>query len=412
MRDRAAVDALRNDHALAIHTAARLVTKNRQECVVNTIAGFGSRIFGFGMPRLVMGMGARNQLAEHAQAFGKRACVVSDPGVAAQPQFNELLQSLQSAGLQVTTYTEVLPDPPLRIVAACAQVARNCEADLMVGVGGGSALDVAKIAAVLKQHEVPIESMFGTDQTPGRGIPTILLPTTAGTGSEVTPIAVLSDEAHDLKRGIVSDDLLADYALVDPELCLTLPPAPTAYTGMDTLTHAIEAYTNKFAVPLIDAFALEAVRLVGTYLSRAVHHGDDREARYGMSLASLLGGLCLKSVNTAAVHALAYPLGGRFHVPHGVANSLLLPHVMRFNAPVAADRYATIGETLGATDCVAGVEALSAAVGTDKRMREFGVEQQHVSEMATAAMEVQRLLKNNPREVTLPDAQAIYEQAW
>ncbi|MAV37560.1 MAG: alcohol dehydrogenase [Planctomycetaceae bacterium] len=380
--------------------------------MMNTMGAFDGRVFGFGMPRLVMGMGARQQLADHAKWFGSKAFVVSDPGVAAQPSFAELRRSLESAGLQVATYTDVLPDPPLRIVQDCARVARAFGADVMVGVGGGSALDVAKIAAILNRHDVPIESMFGTDQTPGRGVPTILLPTTAGTGSEVTPIAVLSDEDHELKRGIVSDHLLADYAIVDPELCLTLPPAPTAYTGMDTLTHAIEAYTNKFAVPLIDAFALEAARLVASCLARAVHDGRDREARYGMALASLLGGLCLKSVNTAAVHALAYPLGGRFHVPHGVANSLLLPHVMRFNAPLAADRYAVIAEAMGYEDCVEAVESLSADVGTDKRMREFGVEQQHLPEMAKAAMEVQRLLKNNPREVTEPDALAIYERAW
>ncbi len=239
----------------------------------------------------------------------------------------------------------------------------------------------------------------------------VLVPTTAGTGSEVTPIAILSDVAADLKRGVVSDFLLAEHALVDPQLCITLPPGPTAYTGMDTLTHAIEAYANRFAVPLVDGFALEAARLVAQNLRRAVRDGADEEARYGMSLASLLGGLVLRSVNTGAVHALAYPLGGRFHVPHGVANSLLLPHVMRFNAPVAADRYRAIARAMDADDAVAAVVELSQAIGTSRRMREFGVAKDHLPQMAAAAMQVQRLLKNNPREVTEADALAIYQEA-
>ena len=190
---------------------------------------------------------------------------------------------------------------------------------------------------------------MGIDRVPGRGVPTVLIPTTAGTGSEVTPIAVVSDLAEQLKKGIVSDHIVADHAVVDPAMCVSLPPWPTAYTGMDALTHAIEAYTNQYAVPLIDGFALEAIRLIARYLPRAVQEGADREARAAMSQASMLGGMCLGPVNTAAVHAMAYPLGGRFKVPHGVANALLLPHVVRFNMPAAAERYAAIANALGGT---------------------------------------------------------------
>ena len=280
-----------------------------------------------------------------------------------------------------------------------------------MGIGGGSALDVAKCAAIVLRHDCDINDIFGIDNTPGRGLPTILLPTTAGTGSEVTPIALLSDHRMHLKRGIVSDDLLADIALVDPELCLSLPPQPTAYTGMDALTHAIEAYTNKFSVPMIDSFALEAIRLVFGNLRECVENGGNIEPRYAMSCASLLGGLCLYSISTAAVHALAYPLGGEFDVAHGIANSLLLPHVMRFNESVAADRHAQIAETVGAPDAVDAVEELSQAVGTSRNMREFGVKKDDLKRVASSAMQVQRLLKNNPREVTEEDAIAIYTQA-
>ena len=370
------------------------------------------RVFSFRMPTVTMGLGARHELPQLVKQFGDSAFVVTDPGIAEQASFREILSLLESAGCQTSVFDDVSPDPPLEVVERCASQAARSGAHVFIGIGGGSALDVAKVAAVVTRHGYELPSLFGIDQVPEPGVPTILLPTTAGTGSEVTPIAVLSDESHQLKRGIVSDHLLAQHALVDPELCLTLPPGPTAYTGMDTLTHAIEAYTNKFAVPLIDTFALEVVRLVGASLVSAVNDPSNVAARYDMSLASLLGGLCLKSVNTAAVHALAYPLGGRFHVPHGVANSLLLPHVMRFNAPISSQRYQTIGERLGVSDAVAAVEELSTAVGTDKRMRDFGVEQEHLAEMAASAMEVQRLLKNNPREVTESDALAIYQAAW
>ncbi len=367
------------------------------------------RVFDLAIPGVTIGYGARRQLPELAAAYGRRVGVVTDPGMAAQPSFDECVQLLRDGGMDVTTFTDVVADPPIENVHACVAALRGM--DVLVGIGGGSALDITKCAAVLLKHDDPIESMFGIGEVPGRGVATILVPTTAGTGSEVTPIAVLSDHEAHLKRGIVSDHIIADRAVVDPELCLTLPRGPTAYTGMDTFTHAIEALTNKFAVPLIDAFALEAIRLVSVNLKRCVEQGDDVDARYGMSMASLLGGMCLKSVNTAAVHALAYPLGGTFNVPHGIANSLLLPHVIRFNAPVVADRYEQVAKVMGADDVVAAVQQLSAGVGTDRKMREFGVTEADLPTMASSAMQVQRLLQNNPREVTEADALAIYEAA-
>lgn len=371
-----------------------------------------ARVFSFQMPQVTMGFQARQELPSIVHHYGRRVCVVSDPGMAEQPLFAEMIETLRKVDLQVSVFRDVPPDPPLNAVRQCATSAREARADVLLGVGGGSALDVTKVAAILLAHDCRIESLFGIDQVPGPGVPVILAPTTAGTGSEVTPIAVLSDEDADLKRGVVSDFLLAEHAVVDPQFCLTLPPGPTAYTGMDALTHAIEAYTNRFAVPLIDAFALESIRLVASHLRQAVGNGADQDARYGMSLASLLGGLCLRSVNTAAVHALAYPLGGCFHVPHGVANSLLLPHVMQFNTPVAAVQYEAIAQAMGAKDAVAAVVALSQAVGTNRRMREFGVQERDLPEMAAAAMQIQRLLKNNPREMTETDALTIYQQAW
>lgn len=370
------------------------------------------RVFTLKLPSITMGVGARRDIPNLVRSYGDRVFVVTDKGVASQPSFHELLVDLRASGCVVDVYDEVTPDPPVDTIYNCVERVDQATSQVVLGVGGGSALDVAKVAAVVANGQCELTSLFSNDHEPGRGLPTVLLPTTAGTGSEVTPIAVLSDTANQLKRGVVGDYLIADHAVIDPEMCVSLPPGPTAYTGMDTLTHAIEAYTNKFAVPLIDALALEVIRRVGASLERAVAAPEDLEARYDMSLASLLGGICLKPVNTAAVHALAYPLGGRFHVPHGVANSLLLPHVVRFNSPVVGDRYRVVAECLDSDDVIAAVRRLSAAVGTDKRMRDYGVEEEHLPEMAASAMEVQRLLKNNPREVTEADALEIYRQAW
>ena len=370
------------------------------------------RVFSFIVPKLVMGCGARKKLLEIARSFGRSVCVVADPGVAAQDAYQACLADLRSGGLEVSAFTEVIPDPPIEVVAKCVDRAREARAEIMIGIGGGSSLDVTKLAAVVLRHKCKIESLFGIGNVPARGNPTILCPTSAGTGSEVTPIAILSDEEKNLKRGVVSDCLYADVAVVDPELCLTLPPGPTGYTGMDAFAHALESYTNVNAVPLIDGFALEAIRLVGENLRRCVENGRDIEARYRLSTASLLGGLCLGAVNTAAVHALAYPLGGTYHVPHGVAIALLLPHVLRFNAEALGDRYERLARVLGGEDPVKAVQTLSEDVGTARGMREFGVAEEDLPVMAKSAMEVQRLLKNNPREVTEADALAIYREAF
>lgn len=370
------------------------------------------RTFTFRMPALVMGLGGRRQLGAVAQPLGRRVTVITDPAMTGQPGFADCLAQLRNSGLLTRVFDGVVPDPPMACVTDAVAAARAHDTDLVVGIGGGSSLDVAKCTAVLLCHDTDLATLLEPDGVPGRGRPTVLVPTTAGSGSEVTPIAILSDPAQHRKRGIVSDHLIADVALVDPELCATLPPVPTAYTGVDALTHAIEAFTNRHAVPFIDRFALEAVRLTAANLRGCVADGGNLAARYGMSLASLYGGLCLKAVNTAAVHALAYPLGCRFKVPHGVANALLLPHVMRFNAASCTARYAQLAEALHDPDAVAAVECLTRELGTNRKLREFGVTAADLPVMAASAMAVQRLLRNNPRQVTEADALALYEAAW
>jgi alcohol dehydrogenase class IV len=238
----------------------------------------------------------------------------------------------------------------------------------------------------------------------------------------VTPIAILLDEAENLKKGIVSPHLVPDAAYVDPLLTVSLPPAVTAATGLDALTHCIECYASKVAHPAVDLYALQGITLIAANLLRAVEQGDDLEARANMALGSLYGGLCLAPVNTAAVHALSYPLGGEFHVAHGISNAILLPHVVHFNLPAAPERYARMALALGvepAADDKAtaerGVERLFelyGACGIPARMSELGVPEEAIPRMAEAAMKVTRLLKNNLREVTEADAEAIYRAAF
>lgn len=284
-------------------------------------------------------------------------------------------------------------------------------------------MDVAKLVAALLRSDQPVREAFGIEKLSGpREVELICLPTTSGTGSEVSPNAILLDERDQLKKGVVSPQLVPDAAYVDPMLTLSAPPAVTAATGLDALTHCIEAYANKLAHPMVDVWAIEGVRVIAASLVRAVEHGDDVDARTKMSLGSLYGGLCLGPVNTGAVHALAYPLGGEFHIAHGVSNALLLPHVLEFNLPAAPSRYAAIAQALGAEDCGddlatarAGLEEvheLSRRCGVPARLSELGIPETAIDRMAAGAMTVTRLLDRNVRTVTLEDAKMIYRRAF
>ena len=291
-----------------------------------------------------------------------------------------------------------------------------------MGIGGGSVLDVTKLVAAFLNGDQQVEDCFGTGFIQKKGLWFACLPTTAGTGSEVSPNAILLDERDHLKKGIVSPYLIADAAYVDPRLTWSVPAKVTADTGMDALTHCIEAYTNKFAHPAVDIYALQGIRLIAANLERAVRDGQDQEAREALALGSLYGGLCLGPVNTAAVHALSYPLGGEFHIPHGLSNAILLPSVMRFNTPACPERYAQVSVAFGLPEGKTAEETaqrgvdfiyrLAASVGIPDKLTALGIPQSAVPGMARAAMEVQRLLKNNPREVTEQDARDIYNSLY
>ncbi len=349
-----------------------------------------------------------------------RVLLLSTPPVVAQAQ--PLVDSLRAKGIEVTVLTDIPPEPGVTDFERVLARARPFRPDCVIGFGGGSVLDVAKLVAALHDRSEAVRDCFGSGLVPERRTHLICLPTTSGTGSEVSPNAILLDETERLKKGVISPWLVPDAAYVDPQFTLTLPPAVTAATGIDAMVHCIEAYANRFAHPTVDLYALQGIRLIAAHLVRAVRHGRDLEARSAVALGSLYGGLCLGPVNTAAVHALAYPLGSEFHIAHGLSNALILPHVLRFNLDAAPARYAAIATALGVppgiddrATAAAGIQRigeLCAECGIPPGLSAAGIPRDALPHLADAAMKVTRLLVNNPREVTREDALRIYEEAF
>ena len=371
--------------------------------------------------KIVFGTGCIQTLVEDYQKMGlQRLFVLTAPPI--RPLIEDTLAELKSAGISIEVVQDIVAEPTVNDFKKILEVARKFKADSVVGIGGGSVLDVTKLIAAFINSDQQVEDCFGTGFVKQKGLWFACLPTTAGTGSEVSPNAILLDERDHLKKGIVSPFLIADVAYVDPKLTWTVPAKVTADTGMDALTHCIEDYTNKFAHPSVDIYALQGIRLIAANLEKAVKNGQDQEAREALAFGSLYGGLCLGPVNTAAVHALSYPLGGEFHIPHGLSNAILLPSVMKFNMPANIKRHAEVAIALGcqpgandeetAQRGVDFVYQLADAVGIPKKLTDLGIPQTAVDGMAKAAMEVQRLLKNNPREVTEQDARDIYNSLY
>lgn len=371
--------------------------------------------------KIVFGTGCIKTFVEDYLKLGhRRLFVLTAPPII--PLIEPTLAELKEHGVKTEVFSNIVAEPSLNDFNTILEAARSFKADSVAGIGGGSVLDVAKLVAAFIDSDQKAEDCFGIGFIRKKGLWLACMPTTAGTGSEVSPNAILLDERDKLKKGIVSPYLLADAAYVDPALTMTVPAKVTADTGMDALTHCIEAYTNKFAHPAADIYALQGIRLIAANLLRAVKDGSDIEAREALALGSLYGGLVLGPVNTAAVHALSYPLGGEFHIPHGLSNAILLPSVMKFNRPANLRKYAEValacGVPAGKDDdetAQKGVDficELSKAVGIPQKLSELNIPQSAVDGMAKAAMEVQRLLKNNPREVTEQDARDIYNSLY
>lgn len=352
----------------------------------------------------------------------RRVLLVTDPGLVKAGILPPVLHSLQEAGFQVTVYDRVQPDPQERLVREALQVARDGHCDMVIGLGGGSSLDVAKLVAVLIHSEQDLQALYGIGKVSGQRLPLINIPTTAGTGSEVTNISILTTN-DDSKMGIVAPQLYGDLVLLDAQLTLGLPPVHTAAAGIDAMVHAIEAYTGKHKKnPISDALAREALRLISRHLVTACHDGHNREARECVLLGAMLAGQAFANSPVGAVHALAYPLGARHHIPHGLSNALMLIPVLQFNAPVAAPYYAELAAVIGeevsgdtekdAAIFIAAMVRIIAESGAPKRLRDVDIPAETLVILAQDAMQQTRLLGNNPVTLSEDDALRLYQQAY
>ena len=375
---------------------------------------------------LVFEAGAAARLAEiGGKTLGKTILVVTDPGLRQLGLAEPAIASLEAAGHTVAVFDGVEADPSRETLVEAVEFGRDAGATGVLGFGGGSSLDVAKLVALLLGSGEDLDEAWGVAMAKGPRLPLVLVPTTAGTGSEVTPVSIITVGAEE-KRGVSSPVILPDIAVLDADLTTGLPVHITAATGVDAMVHSIEAYASRSANnnPLSRMLAREALRLLGANIETAVFNGKDRDARGAMLLGSMLAGQAFANSPVAAVHALAYPIGGTFHVPHGLSNALVLPHVLRFNAPdahgpyaeIAADAFPRLARVEGSqARCDAFIEALadlSSKLGMRTRLRDVDIPEDAIGKMASDAMLQRRLLVNNPREVSERDAFNIYRAAW
>jgi len=383
------------------------------------------KVFSFtGAKKIVFGNGSFRALVSHIQELNaKNPLVVMDKNLA-KAGFQEAVANLLiPEGMKYTLYDKVEPEPRIELADEGAALAIKNKCDIVVGIGGGSAMDVAKAIAVLATNKGGAVDYLGLNKIPKPGLPKIMIPTTAGTGSEVTFTAVFIRKNLKKKEGMNSPYLYPELALLDPELTLSLPPRSTAETGIDALCHAIESYTSVIASPMSELFSLQAIALIAENLRTCVHDGKNLQARENMLLASLYAGLGLANAGVTAVHSLSYPLGGKYGIGHGMANTLMLPATMAFNLPAALDKFADVAEAMGeVTDdlpvreaaylALEAVESLIEDCGISSSLAEFGIKEKDFPALADVALTVARPLENNPRKITKEDAIEIYSDAF
>ena len=380
--------------------------------------------FSFQTTRSVLSeVGATSKIGQLVADRGcKKVAFITDAIILKLGLADAALEGIKAAGVDVWVFDDVKADPPQELILDAVEQAREQGADCVVSVGGGSSMDTAKLIAVLINSTQPIEEMYGVGNVKGERLPLFLAPTTAGTGSEVTPISIVTTGATE-KKGVVSPQLLPDWAILDAELTVGLPVHVTAATGIDAMVHAIEAYTSKIKKNVVsDCLARQALELLGGNLRKVCAEPGDRQARADMLLGSMLAGMAFANSPVAAVHALAYPLGGHFHVPHGLSNALVLPHVMEYNIPEAGDLYLEIADLIfpelkgksegGKLDNLLSLTAsISSDLGLESKLSQVGVKSDDLELLATDAMKQTRLLVNNPREMTYDAAFDIYQKA-
>jgi alcohol dehydrogenase class IV len=372
--------------------------------------------------KLITGPAAIEQLSAELSRLNVQNPLIVTDAILVQSGTVDLALA-QLGGRRYGVFDQVKPEPEISIVEDCTRAYREGAHDGLIGVGGGSAIDIAKGVAAFAGHEGSLGELFGVDQVKRKGPPLIAIPTTAGTGSEVTNVAIFSDKQAQLKKGIVSDYLLPDVALVSPLMTLTCPRSVTAASGVDALVHAIEAYLSVNASPITDAIALGAIKLIVKALPKAYANPSSLQAREDMATASLMAGMAFGNAGVGAVHALAYPLGGRFNIAHGVSNALLLPYVMEWNKLACVERMRDIAEAMGvrvahlsdkdAADlAVKAMADLCAAVEIPTGLRSFNVPEDAIPAMAEEASKIERLMRNNPRTLTAVDIEKIYRAAY
>ena len=363
-------------------------------------------------PDIVFGSGVSPEVGRRAEAMDvTRIFVVADA-------FNAARVDLLGLKGAVSVFGEVKPEPDIPNLERALAAANDAQPDLVIGFGGGSAMDLAKLVAVLPGTGQTIHDVVGPEKVAGRRVRLIQVPTTSGTGSEAGTRALVTDPATQNKLAVQSRYMLADIAVIDPDLTATVPAAVTASTGVDALAHCVEAYTSRKAHPLIDLYAIEGARLVGRFLPRAIRDGSDKEARAGLSLASLYGGFCLGPVNTTAGHAVAYPLGTRHHIAHGLACALVFPHTLAFNAPATVEKTGRVLEALDLpisadpAEVIAATTRWCADLGVEMKLSKLGVPESDLPAMADEAHAIRRLLDNNPRDISRDEILALYRAAY
>ena len=372
--------------------------------------------------RIVAGPDSIEQIADIVKDYGaSRALIISDKGVARAGLIERPKALLEAAGIAVTILDDTPPEPEVDQANAIFNAAKNAACDIVIGVGGGSAMDVAKLIAVLLNNDVTLRELLNKTPIAKRGLPTLMIPTTAGTGSETTPNSIVLVPEDELKVGIVSQKLMPDCVILDPNMTLGLPPAITASTGMDALCHAIECYTSKKGNPFSEMIALKAISLISRSIRRAFNTGTDIDARHDMLLGAMYGGMCIATSSTTAVHALAYPLGGKYRIAHGVSNAILLPFVMRFNAVGNEDKFRDVAVAMGLdvdpADSKAATEKFIEAIFELNRdlqipsdLKRWNITAADLDTLVEGAAKVNRLLDNNPRPMDKADIRAIYTQ--
>jgi alcohol dehydrogenase class IV len=374
--------------------------------------------------RILFGVNAVNQVGDMiSQLGGHRVFLVADPGLKQAGIIQQVADLLDKAKIPCTVYDKVTPEPGLKLADQAVLLAKKNKADCVVGLGGGSALDIAKAASILLTNGGKAEDYLGLGKIKRQGVPKIMIPTTAGTGAEVTFTAVFINEKTNSKGGMNGDPLYPDAAILDPALTLSLPPHVTAATGIDAFTHALEAFVSTQAHVISDMYALEAIGLISNNLGAAYANGSNLEARSAMLMGSLLGGKALATAGVGLVHAMAYPLGGMFNTAHGLANAVLLPYVVEYNIIGSPDKFATIAQVMGyeteglplreaAQLAVEAIHQLNADVGIPSSLADLNIPTDKIAEMAQIALTVTRPVENNPRKPTQEDVIAVYEAAF